>query len=70
MMACAVCAAVTDRLSLLERRDWELEQLLSAGNTGTADSVSPRPDSRPASLSTISVLSAAAVVSEPVFCPR
>ncbi|XP_030253204.1 uncharacterized protein LOC115569317 [Sparus aurata] len=60
-MACDDCSAVTDRVSLLERRVRELEQLLLARNTGTADSVSPGPDSRPASLSTSSVSSAAAV---------
>ena len=50
----AGCSAVTDRVSLLERRVRELKQLLSARNMGTADSVSPGPDSRPASLSIIS----------------
>ena len=60
-MSCADCSAVTDRVSVLERRVRELEQLLSARNTGPVDSVSPGPDSRPASLSTSSVSTASAV---------
>ena len=47
----------------LQRGVRELEQLLSARkkSTGTTDNVSPRPDSRPASLSTSSVSSVPAV---------
>ena len=69
-MACADCSAVTDRVSLLERRVRELEDLLSTRNTGTTDNISPRPDSRPASLSTTSVSSAAAVEFAPAQSQR
>uniref|UniRef100_A0A667ZVX6 SGNH hydrolase-type esterase domain-containing protein n=1 Tax=Myripristis murdjan TaxID=586833 RepID=A0A667ZVX6_9TELE len=55
-MVCSDCSAFSDRMSLLERRVRDLEQLLSARNTlditGTPDSLSPGPDRRPASAST------------------